>query len=160
MSCYVVHDGRAEPFDGDLDDYAKWLAETDARRVSDRCRMQRPQRLRRTSPERRRDQPRSEKRIRRRAQTTQARGSGTPQLASRLRAAPSKNARRSWSASRSLQADIQAQLESPDIYAEGAKDRLRQLTEQQGRLAREVEEVEAPAGWSTRERLETETRRA
>ena len=27
---YVVHGGRAAPFDGDLEDYAKWLAETDS----------------------------------------------------------------------------------------------------------------------------------
>src|SRR5262245_25268191 len=27
---YVVHGGTAAPFDGDLEDYAKWLAETDA----------------------------------------------------------------------------------------------------------------------------------
>jgi ATP-binding cassette subfamily F protein 3 len=57
-----------------------------------------------------------------------------------------------------LQAEINTQLESPDLYAESAKDRLRQLTEQQGRLAREVEQVETQ--WLEHsERLETETRR-
>ena len=30
---YVVHDGRVQPFEGDLEDYAQWLARRDCREI-------------------------------------------------------------------------------------------------------------------------------
>jgi len=140
---YVVHGGRAEPFDGDLDDYAKWLAETgNVPAPSVAKPIDAPTADKSESAEERKQRKREEAERRNRL---------TP-----LRAAVEKCEKELERLTR-LQADIQAQLESPEIYTEGAKDRLRQLTEQQGRLTREVQQVEAQ--WLEHsERLETETR--
>jgi ATP-binding cassette subfamily F protein 3 len=143
---YVVHDGRAEPFDGDLDDYAKWLAETES--APGAAAASKPE----SSPATGERSETAEERRQRKREEAERRNRLTP-----LRAAVEKCEKELERLTR-LQAEIQAQLESPEIYAEGAKDRLRQLTEQQGRLSREVEQVEAL--WLEHsERLETEARR-
>jgi ATP-binding cassette subfamily F protein 3 len=156
---YVVHDGRAETFDGDLDDYAKWLAETEsasaarngkataadapAARDDDAA-----------TPSRASEKPESaEERKQRKREEAERRNRLTP-----LRAAVEK-CEKELDRLAKQQAEIQAELESPEIYAESAKERLRKLTEQQGRLTREVQQVEAQWMEHT-ERLETETRRA
>jgi ATP-binding cassette subfamily F protein 3 len=182
---YVVHDGRAEPFEGDLDDYAKWLAESgsvsnaaSAKAASagtakaaaamatggagsvagDRANAALAPAndtapgvaaAARTSEK----SESAEERKQRKREEAERRNRLTP-----LRAAIEKCEKELERLTR-LQAQIQAQLESPDLYADGAKDRLRQLMEQQGRLARELEQVEAQ--WLEHsERLEAETRRA
>jgi ATP-binding cassette, subfamily F, member 3 len=172
---YVVHDGRAEPFEGDLDDYAKWLAETE----STSAKAQGAAATKETSARAESDSSKTalaatsgtagdaaastarptersesaEDRKQRKREEAERRNRLTP-----LRAAVDKCEKELERLTRQ-QAEIQSQLESPELYADGAKDRLRQLMEQQGRLAREVEQVEAQ--WLEHsERLETETRRA
>jgi ATP-binding cassette, subfamily F, member 3 len=152
---YVVHDGRAETFDGDLDDYAKWLGETEKASEKDALN-------RRAAKEAAAELSNggsnasvetAEERKQRKREEAERRNRLTP-----LRAAVEK-CEKELDRLAKLQAELQAQLESPEIYAESAKDRLRKLTEQQGRLSREVEQVEAQ--WLEHsERLETETRRA
>ncbi|MEJ0037521.1 MAG: ATP-binding cassette domain-containing protein [Gammaproteobacteria bacterium] len=185
---YVVHDGRAEPFEGDLDDYAKWLAETDSASGKASARATQASAATKTTnaakaatapnatagtaataaaaggangdspesaaPMRATEKSESaEERKQRKREEAERRNRLTP-----LRAAIEKCEKELERLAR-LRTDIQAQLESPEIYAESAKDRLRQLTEQQGRLTREVEQVEAQ--WLEHsERLENETRRA
>jgi ATP-binding cassette subfamily F protein 3 len=159
---YIVHDGRAEPFDGDLDDYAKWLAETQsassggagkatASASTDR---QAAAAGEDATSARESERPETaEERKQRKREEAERRNRLTP-----IRAAI-EQCEKELDRLAKQQAELQAQLESPDLYAEGAKDRLRKLTEQQGRLAREVEQVEAR--WMEHsERLETETRRA
>jgi ATP-binding cassette subfamily F protein 3 len=145
---YVVHDGRAETFDGDLDDYAKWLAETDSEKSQEALN-------RRAAKEAAENATveTAEDRKQRKREEAEKRNRLTP-----LRAAVEK-CEKELDRLAKLQAELQAQLESPEIYTESAKDRLRKLTEQQGRLTREVEQVEAQWLEHT-ERLETETRRA
>jgi ATP-binding cassette, subfamily F, member 3 len=139
---YVVHDGRAEPFDGDLDDYAKWLAETNTQNAQDEEALDR--RAAEKQPEDRKQRKREEAEKRNRL--------------SPLRAAVEKCEKELERLTR-LQTEIQSQLEDPNLYTDASKDRLRKLTEQQGRLAREIEQTEAQ--WLEHsERLETETRRA
>jgi ATP-binding cassette subfamily F protein 3 len=165
---YIVHEGRAEPFDGDLDDYAKWLAETDAASASKAKQADGTRDARGDSGNGARvanasDDPRAagsgarsesaEERKQRKREEAERRNRLTP-----LRAAIDQCEKELDRLARQ-QAEIQAQLESPEIYTEGAKDRLRQLTEQQGRLSREVAEVEARWMEHT-ERLEAEMRRA
>ncbi len=204
---YVVHAGRAEPFEGDLDDYARWLAETASSassaasrqgagseagaasvdsskarraradssgskvvRASDESAGARSKATQSPSeaalgahgetkpgaaappaspPER---SETAEERKQRKREEAERRNRLTP-----LRAAVEKCEKELERLTR-LQAELHAQLESPDLYTESAKDRLRQLTEQQGRLARELEQVEAQ--WLEHsERLEIETRR-
>ncbi len=156
---YVVHDGRAEPFDGDLDDYAKWLAETQSASSAAAAKAaaltSRPTSLDgEAAAARGTDRPQTaEERKQRKREEAERRNRLTP-----LRAAV-EQCEKELERLAKQQAQLQAQLESPDLYAESAKDRLRKLTEQQGRLTREVEQVEAK--WMEHsERLETETRRA
>jgi len=157
---HVVHAGRAEPFDGDLDDYAKWLAETEAATsgaalenrgagpAGDAASAEGA-----SAEPTKREVETAESRKQRKREEAERRNRLTP-----LRAAIEKCERELDRLSQE-KADLQAQLESPDLYTEGARDRLRQLTERQGKLAREVERVEAQWLEHT-ERLETETRRA
>jgi ATP-binding cassette subfamily F protein 3 len=178
---YVVHAGRAEPFEGDLDDYAKWLAETDSAssaaakaagsaskgNTAGSAASRAPQAPSKAalsaengtlpgaaathaSPAEKSES--AEERKQRKREEAERRNRLTP-----LRAAVEKCEKELERLTR-LQAEIHAQLESPEIYTEGSKDRLRQLTEQQGRLARELEQVESQ--WLEHsERLESETRR-
>jgi ATP-binding cassette subfamily F protein 3 len=166
---YVVHGGRAEPFDGDLDDYAKWLAETDsgsgssgnsskalaqAEALADTAAAGNTVAGKQPTPARDAERPETaEERKQRKREEAERRNRLTP-----IRAVI-EQCEKDLDRLSKQQAELQAQLESPDLYTEGAKDRLRKLTEQQGRLAREVEQVEAR--WMEHsERLETETRRA
>ena len=158
---YVVHDGRAETFDGDLDDYARWLTETESASAASAGKNAASDRSTTSTraddaaiQDRAADKPESaEERRQRRREEAERRNRLTP-----LRAAIDK-CEKELERLAKQQAEIQAELESPEIYAESAKERLRKLTEQQGRLSREVEQVEAQWMEHT-ERLETETRRA
>ena len=139
---YVVHGGTAAPFDGDLEDYAKWLAETDTITLPAQV-----------TTETKREPETAESRKQRKREEAERRNRLTP-----LRAAVEK-CERDIERLTKERAEIEAQLQSPDLYAEGAKDRLRRLTETQGRLARELADTEALWLEHT-ERLETESRKA
>src|SRR5262249_7885513 len=98
---YVVHDGRAEPFDGDLDDYAKWLAENESASAG----------AAKSSQSAAADKPESaEARKQRKREEAERRNRLTP-----LRAAVEKCEKELERLTRQ-QAEIQAQLESPEIY--------------------------------------------
>jgi ATP-binding cassette, subfamily F, member 3 len=115
----IVHRGRAQPFDGDLEDYAKWLADADesapeaAQRDNEATRKQRKredaERRNRLSPLKA-QLARSEQELERLAQET---------------------------------ADIQKRLAEPDIYADCARGTLKQLLQTQADLKRAMEKAEA-----------------
>jgi len=151
---YVVHGGKAEPFDGDLEDYAKWLSEAGAASASTLA----PAGPSGGSPvadavEPRRETETAESRKQRKREEAERRNRLTP-----LRAAVEKCEREIERLTKE-RAEIEAQLLSPDLYADGTKDRLRKLTETQGRITRELADTEAQ--WLEHsERLETESRKA
>jgi len=133
---YVVHQGRAAPFDGDLEDYAKWLAD------ADRASAATPERKVETTDARRQ---------RKRAEA-ERRNRLTP-----LKAAIAA-AERALERLAQERARIQAALDAPDIYTPGAKERLDKLLREQARCARETEKNEA--GWlSATEELEAQLRK-
>jgi ATP-binding cassette subfamily F protein 3 len=131
----VVHGGRATPFDGDLEDYAKWLEETASADDSPAV----PQ------------SETSDSRKQRKRDEAERRNRLTPLKA--------KIARYDDELTRlaGKTAALQVQLAAPEIYATEAKDRLRELLAQQARLARETEQVET-AWLEASEELETQTR--
>src|SRR6185503_19094956 len=135
---YVVHGGKAEPFDGDLEDYAKWLSEAGAASASTLA----PAGPSGGSPvadavEPRRETETAESRKQRKREEAERRNRLTP-----LRAAVEKCEREIERLTKE-RAEIEAQLLSPDLYADGTKDRLRKLTETQGRITRELADAEA-----------------
>jgi ATP-binding cassette, subfamily F, member 3 len=141
---YVVHSGTAEPFDGDLEDYAKWLAEIDAAStpvpVAD-------------TAEPKRETETAESRKQRKREEAERRNRLTP-----LRSAVERCEREIERLTKE-RAEIEAQLQSPDLYADGAKERLLKLTEAQGRITRELADTEAQ--WLEHsERFEAESRKA
>lgn len=149
---YVVHGGRAAPFDGDLEDYAKWLAETDSANPSALAPSAAPG-TDVPAAEPKRETETAESRKQRKREEAERRNRLTP-----LRAAVEK-CERDIERLTKERADIEVQLQSPEIYAEGAKERLRKLTENQRRLARELAHTEEQWLEHT-ERLEEESRKA
>jgi ATP-binding cassette, subfamily F, member 3 len=121
---YVVHDGRIEPFDGDLEDYAQWLAA----RAADSAAAAGPDLPSGDSAQARRQ---------RRREDAQRRAALSP-----LKAQLAGLEKQLDSLARET-AQVQAALAAPDLYAESAKTRLRELLEKQTHLARETERVEA-----------------
>jgi ATP-binding cassette, subfamily F, member 3 len=117
----VVHKGRATPFDGDLEDYAKWLSETDEESAS----VAQPQGA--ESAELRKQRKREEAERRNRLTPLKAKIAKCDADLARL-------AKKS--------AAIQAELAAPDIYAAASKDKLKDLLAQQAEVARETEKVE------------------
>jgi ATP-binding cassette subfamily F protein 3 len=133
---YVVHHGRAAAFDGDLEDYAKWLADADSAASGS---------------------------VERKIETTQARKQRKREEAEgRNRLSPLRAAIADCEAELARlakeRAAVQTGLEAADIYSETAKQRLRKLLEKQLRLARETEKIEASWLASTEE-LEAQMRR-
>jgi ATP-binding cassette subfamily F protein 3 len=135
---YVVHAGKAAPFDGDLEDYAKWLADDD--NVSSAP----------AGPKR--EVESAESRRQRKREEAERRNRLTP-----IKAAVEESERALERLARE-RAEIEAALQAPDIYSDASRERLLKLTERQGRLARELAQVEAEWLENT-ERLESETRR-
>jgi ATP-binding cassette, subfamily F, member 3 len=119
----VVHRGRATPFDGDLEDYAKWLNETDEEPVAPASIAQ-PQA---ESAELRKQRKREEAERRNRLTPIKAK-------IARCDADLARLAKKS--------AAVQAELAAPDIYAAASKDKLKDLLAQQAEVARETQKVE------------------
>jgi ATP-binding cassette subfamily F protein 3 len=154
---FVVHGGRVERFDGDLDDYARWLAgEASAAAAASG--------LHPSAPGQRSDGPveadgaeglrsgsresdsAEARRQRKRLEAEQR------NLLSPLRAAVASAERELDRLHREL-AELQAALTAPELYSRDGKERLKQLLERQARLARQTEAAEAD--WLERsERLE------
>jgi len=116
----VVHSGKVTPFDGDLEDYARWLAQTDG--VSAKAEREVE------SPDARKQRKRDEAARRNRLSPLKAEVENCERELERL-------ARES--------AQLSAALAEPGLYAEGASERLRELLEKQTRLGREMEKAEA-----------------
>jgi ATP-binding cassette subfamily F protein 3 len=133
---YIVHQGRATAFDGDLEDYAKWLADADSAAADPAVR-----KIETTESRRQRKRDEAERRNR----------------LSPLRAAIAKS-ESELERLASERARVQAGLEAPDIYADAAKGRLEKLLQEQARLARETEKTEG-AWLESTERLELQIRK-
>ncbi|MFL6606382.1 MAG: ATP-binding cassette domain-containing protein [Steroidobacteraceae bacterium] len=145
----VVHQGRATPFDGDLEDYAKWLDETSkATSAAAAGQTQLTPASRDGTPG---QSESADSRKQRKREEAQRRNRLTPLKA--------KIAQYDEELSRlaSKSAALQAQLAAPDIYAAASKDRLKELLAQQTQLARETEKVET-AWLEASEALEEQTR--
>ncbi|MDB6102982.1 MAG: transporter ATP-binding protein [Gammaproteobacteria bacterium] len=131
----VVHQGRAAPFDGDLEDYAKWLDETATEAAA-------PASQQSESSESRKQRKREEAERRNRLTPLKAKIAQCDDELSRLAA---------------KSAALQTQLAAPDIYAASSKDRLKEILAQQAQLARETEKVET-AWLEASESLEEQSR--
>jgi ATP-binding cassette subfamily F protein 3 len=133
---YIVHAGRAAAFDGDLEDYAKWLADADSAAAGSATRKVETTELRR---QRKREEAERRNRL-------------TP-----LRSAIT-TCERSLERLAAERVQVQAGLDAPDIYTDGAKARLKKLLAEQARLSRETEKTEARWLEATEE-LEVQTRK-
>jgi ATP-binding cassette, subfamily F, member 3 len=133
---YIVHQGRAAAFDGDLEDYAKWLAEADSAAAG-------PGERKPETTDSRRQRKREEAERRNRL--------------SPLRAALAKCEGELERLARE-RTRVQSALEAPDIYTDGAKERLGKLLAEQARLARATEKAES-AWLESTENLELQLRK-
>jgi ATP-binding cassette subfamily F protein 3 len=154
----VVNQGRATPFDGDLEDYAKWLDETSretpASAPQDQSTSPREGAAGQPIPrgagtagqsedaESRKQRKREEAERRNRLTPLKAKIAQYDQELSRLAA---------------QSAALESQLAAPDIYAASSKDRLKELLAQQAQLARETQRVET-AWLEASEALEEQSR--
>ncbi|RPH53695.1 MAG: ATP-binding cassette domain-containing protein, partial [Lysobacterales bacterium] len=129
---FLVDQGRATPFDGDLDDYARWFTareqkETEALPTSAGV-----------GTEDRKQRKREEAQRRNRLSPLKNEVAKTEATIARLE---------------QERAAIEQELASPEIYGAAAKDRLRSLLESQTRVKRQIETAEA-AWVAANERLE------
>jgi ATP-binding cassette subfamily F protein 3 len=129
---FLVDQGRATPFDGDLDDYARWFTareqkETEALPTSAGV-----------GTEDRKQRKREEAERRNRLSPLKNEVAKTEATIARLE---------------EERAAIEQELASPEIYGAAAKDRLRSLLESQTRVKRQIETAEA-AWLAANERLE------
>lgn len=130
----LVHDGKVAPFDGDLDDYARWFAVTADTK-------QQPQAATPSPAEDRKQRKREEAEKRARLSPLRAEVARHEQTIQRLEAERST---------------IDGELMTPELYADGASVRARELMQRRGIIAAQLEEVEA-AWLDAAERLERET---
>jgi ATP-binding cassette subfamily F protein 3 len=143
----VVHNGRPMPFDGDLEDYAKWLDETGAAvgagsgadaAATAEVTAAAPTESAESRKQRKRDE------AERRNRLTPLKAKIAQYDAELVRLASKSSA-------------LQAELAAPEIYVAGAKDRLKELLAQQALVARETEKVET-AWLEASEQLEEQSR--
>ncbi|MEP7312232.1 MAG: ATP-binding cassette domain-containing protein [Pseudomonadota bacterium] len=123
----VVHEGRAAPFDGDLEDYAKWLGETEGAVAHAQAAPVIATRAPETADERKQ----------RRREDAERRNRLTP-LRATIQKCEARLAQLSIKA-----AGIQALLASQEIYLPAAKERLLQVTRDKAQVEQEVEAVES-----------------
>jgi ATP-binding cassette, subfamily F, member 3 len=133
---YIVHQGRATAFDGDLEDYAKWLAEADSAAAG-------PAERKPETTESRRQRKRAEAERRNRLSPLRA---AIAQCESELERLARERSR------------VQAGLEAPDIYADAAAERRGRLLKEQAQLARDTEKAEG-AWLESTESLELQLRK-
>jgi len=131
----VVQHGRAAAFDGDLEDYAKWLAETDQAASAAEPKRQAQ------APDSRKQRKREDAKRRNRLSPLKAQVAKYEDQLARL----AKDT-----------AVVQTQLAAPDTYADVTHERLHALLERQATLARETHDIEA-AWLEASERLEAES---
>ena len=119
---YVVHGGRVQPFDGDLEDYAQWLAAQAG--ATENAGVVAP------------STDSAEARRQRRREDAQRRAALSP-----LKAQLAKLEKQLDALARET-AQVQAQLAAPDIYSDGAKAGLRELLDRQTQLLRDTARIE------------------
>ncbi len=134
----IVHHGRAMPFDGDLEDYADWLAQTGSGQAAQG----------QPAPS---VAPTADSRKQRKREDAERRNRLSPLRAqvARCEADLERLARETTS--------LQEQLATPELYSEPAKEKLRALLQSQASLQRETHKTEA-AWLEASERLENEMR--
>jgi ATP-binding cassette subfamily F protein 3 len=118
----IVHQGRVRPFDGDLDDYARWLADSD--QGTEAVNQERAA----DSADARKQRKREDAERRNRLSPLKAQIAGFEQELERLAQET---------------ADLQSCLAAPELYSDDARDRLRLLLQKQADLARATEQTEA-----------------
>ena len=151
---YIVHAGRAQPFDGDLEDYAQWLAAAHQDDDGDRNRTQRLERDGDASaaaadgpvqvetgserePAGQREAQSAEARKQRKREDAERRNRLSP-LKAEVTRCEQELERLAQEA-----AGLQARLADPDLYLDDNRERLRELLKKQGELARATEQTEA-----------------
>ena len=155
----VVHQGRATPFDGDLEDYAKWLDETSKGNPAfapqdqsiSRREVAAGQSTSRRESAAAQSSESAESRKQRKREEAERRNRLTP-LKAKIAQYDEELSRLAGKS-----AALQTQLAAPDIYAAASKERLKELLAQQAQLARETEKVET-AWLEASEALEEQTR--
>mgnify|MGYP003589237111 CR=1 FL=1 len=120
---YLVHGGRVEAFDGDIDDYHKWLLEQERNQAA----ADKPAEAGAFSAAARKDQKRREAEFRQAIRPLK-------QQLEKLEARMEKIQLR-------LQ-QIETDLADPEIYTDGAKPKLTALLAEQGPLTGELEAIE------------------
>ncbi len=119
----LVDQGRAQPFDGDLDDYAKWFQTREAAETG-------------IEEEARR---RAQRRTKETTQARRGRASQSAQSAQGRHRADWKSNSRSWSRNA---ATVESALAEPDIYSPASKQKLQDLLQKQTQLKRDISNVE------------------
>ena len=118
---YIVHAGEVTPFDGDLEDYAKWMAQADSVPVAEP-----------------KGEPESaDSRKQRKREQAERRNRLTP-----LKAAVDQCERELERLAKEG-AEVATALAAPELYAESAREKLAQLIKRQGDLARKTTATEA-----------------
>jgi ATP-binding cassette subfamily F protein 3 len=133
----LVDAGRASPFDGDLEDYARWFMTSAAQRQEEEI-------ASKPAPEETNEQKKQRKRL-----EAERRNRLSP-----LRAEVARYEARIAELER-RRAEIEAALASPDIYGEQAKQQLQELLKSQTQVRRDLQAAEE--AWLTAsERLDAE----
>ena len=131
---HIVHQGGAQPFDGDLEDYAKWLAAAEAAVATD----SQPTAAQRDPEATRKQRKREDAERRNRLSPLKAQIARFEQELERLAQET---------------AEVQQRLGEPEAYADAARDILKQLLQKQADLKRATAQAEA-AWLEASERLE------
>jgi ATP-binding cassette subfamily F protein 3 len=129
----LVDQGRAQPFDGDLDDYARWFTQREAAETSRDA-------VRATSADQRKQRKRDEAERRNRLSPLRADVARIEKQLAHLEAERTR---------------IEQQLAAPDIYDAAQKSTLQELLQQQARVQREIKAAE-DAWLAATERLESQ----
>jgi ATP-binding cassette subfamily F protein 3 len=132
----LVDAGRASPFDGDLEDYARWFMTSAATQAEDTAA--------KAAPEQTNEQKKQRKRL-----EAERRNRLSP-----LRAEVARCEARIAELER-RRGEIEAALATPDIYGEQAKQQLQELLKAQTQLRRDLQACEE-AWVAASERLDAE----
>jgi ATP-binding cassette subfamily F protein 3 len=118
----LVHDSAVTPFEGDLDDYSRWLT---LQRTNNSC--EKDGSAREHSSTFRKVRRKEEAEMRRQLQPLRQHAKSLEQNIERLTGA---------------QADLQRQMSDSDLYQAAGKARLKELLQEQNRLSKALEEAE------------------
>lgn len=121
---YIVANGAVRPFDGDLDDYAQWLAEHDAELHASSAADTAPDNSAAARKQRKRDEAERRNRL------------------APLRAAITK-CEQALTRLTTERSHIEEQLAAADIYSEANKVKLLELLTQQSQVSKEIDEWES-----------------